>query len=347
MKAEKKIFGQLDGQDVYGYRIRNSNGVEVECMEYGCAITRIVTPDRDGRVENIVLGCRELEDYIHRVPYFGAVVGRVGGRIGKGHLPVNRKTYQVTANQEGNHLHGGEKGFSHRVWSSHAIESEQDAAVVFTYFSPDGEEGFPGNLEVKVTYRLTEKNEFILTYEGRPDRDTVLNMTNHTYFNLSGSVKDSIAEHALTLPSGHYLELDDESLPTGRELETEGTVFDFRQGRKLKDGIFSDHEQIKIAGGGYDHPFLLDEGKEMILYEANSGRLLTVETDQPAVIVYTSNSMGDDIVLQEGKTAEKHMAVCLETQFPPDAVHHDSFPSIILRNGEKYHAETKWTFSVR
>ncbi|WP_347880552.1 aldose epimerase family protein [Metabacillus flavus] len=227
------------------------------------------------------------------------------------------------------------------------MEYEQDAAVAFTYFSPDGEEGFPGNLEVKVTYRLTDKNELILKYEGKADRDTVLNMTNHTYFNLSGSVKDSIAEHLLTLPSSRYLELDDESLPTGRELEAGGTVFDFRQGRKLKDGIFSDHEQIKIAGGGYDHPFLLDEGKQMVLYEEKSGRLLKAETDQPAVIIYTSNSMGDDIVLQEGKTAQKHMAVCLETQVPPDAVHHDSFPPIILKKGDKYHAETKWTFSVK
>ncbi|MGD7009988.1 aldose epimerase family protein [Metabacillus sp. 84] len=342
MKVEKSVFGHLNNRPVYRYTMQNSSGMEVTCIEYGCAITRILVPDRNGALENVVLGCSQLEDYISKVPYFGAIVGRVGGRIRNGELPVGDETFSITKNQEGNHLHGGEKGLTHRVWSS----SQTESGVEFYCESPDGEEGFPGNLKLKVCYELTEENELILTYYGESDRDTVLNMTNHTYFNLSGSLKDSVLSHQLTLPSAHFLELNDHSLPTGRALETEGTVFDFRNGRVLADGIHSGHEQICLAGGGYDHPFLLDEGKEMVLYEKNSGRLLRAVTDQPAVIVYTSNSMGNDIVLQEGKRAEKHMAVCLETQMPPDAVHHETFPSIVLISGEEYRAQTKWAFSA-
>ncbi|AZB42699.1 galactose mutarotase [Bacillus sp. FJAT-42376] len=347
MDAVKKLFGHVNDREVYAYTLKNDHGMEITCIEYGCAILSIKVPDRSGQIENVVMGCSSLEDYLHKVPYFGAVVGRVGGRIAKGDLPVGGQHFRIAANQEGNHLHGGKKGFSHRIWSSEAFKSEHEARIEFTYFSPDGEEGYPGNLTVKVTYVLTNDNELVLSYEGEADQDTVLNMTNHTYFNLSGGMKDSVREHTLVLPSSRFLELDQESLPTGEALKTEGTVFDFRHGRMLQEGLDSTHEQIAIAGGGYDHPFLLDEGNVMTLYDEKSGRFLEAETNQPAVIVYTGNSMDSDIILQEGISAGKHMAVCLETQFPPDAVHHPSFPSIELAKGEKYHHYTKWSFSVK
>ncbi|MTH53032.1 galactose-1-epimerase [Bacillus mangrovi] len=345
MIAAKTEFGTIDGRTVYAYTLKNSKGMEVTAVEYGCAITKILAPDRNGKLENVVLGCDSLEDYRNKVPYFGAVVGRVAGRIRSGDLPVGAEAFKVTANQEGHHLHGGESGFTHKIWGSRPLEDQN--GVEFTYHSPDGEEGFPGNLEVKVTYILSEENELTLSYSGESDQDTVLNMTNHTYFNLSGNVKEDIGEHELTVPSAHYLELDSDSLPTGNKRRTEGTVFDFRKGRKLGEGFRSEDEQIAIAGGGYDHPFLLDEGREMVLYHEKSGRLLHAETDQPSVILYSSNAMGEDIVLQEGIKARKHCAVCLETQHPPDAVHHEGFPSVLLKKGETYHAYAKWKFTSK
>jgi aldose 1-epimerase len=339
-------FGEREGKKILAHTIESSSGLEVTIINYGCIITKLMAPDRHGKQENIVLGFDTLEEYDLHSPYFGAVIGRHAGRIAGGRFTLDGRDYELAKNDGENHLHGGRKGFDKAVWDVAVKEEKDEISVVYSRLSKDGEEGYPGNVEIKVTYTLTEKNEFLLTYEGISDADTILNMTNHTYFNLSGDLKTTIGQHELTLKSSRFLALNESLIPTGEAVEVEGTVFDFRAGRQIQDGIESAHPQNELAGRGYDHPFLLDkEAGQIQLTDQGSGRILRIETDQPSVVLYTGNQLAGDFEIR-GKTAKPYLGMCLETQGVPDAIHHPGFPTTLIEKGKPYKAETKWSIGT-
>ena len=348
VRINQERFGEINGREVTAVTIKNSHGMTLTCLNYGGIITKILVPDASGKVENVVLGFDTVEEYEKYSPYFGAVVGRVAGRIKGGAFTLNGKTYQVTKNENGNHLHGGHRGFSHVFWDMETAEDDHSASVAFFYQSPDGEEGYPGNLQMKMVYTLDDDNRFTIRYHGVSDETTLVNVTNHTYFNLSGNLIRDVLGHTLEMKSHRFLELDRSLLPTGQILAVEDTPFDFRSGRRVEDGVRSTHEQNLIASRGYDHPFLLDRhfDREIVLTDPESGRQLIVETDQPCVVLYTGNQLGDDFMIR-GVQARKYLGLCLETQGLPDAVHHPHFPSVVLEKGGTYQAKTIYTFCVK
>lgn len=347
MKVISHKFGEIENQEIYAYSIINDAGMEITCINYGCIITKVLMPNREGERENIVLGFDSIEEYIQHSPYFGAVVGRVAGRIKGAQFELDGKVYNLEKNENRNHLHGGIKGFSQKVWEATVIEDQNKVGVEFTLMSPDGEAGYPGNLDVKVTYTLNNHNEFQISYEGNSDQKTLLNLTNHTYFNLSGNAKRDILDHTLSLESSRFLELNEELLPTGEILNVEHTPFDFRKGRKIRDGVTSEDSQNRLVGEGYDHPFLLDnEGEGKIsLFDKENGRKVIIETDQPSVVVYSGNQLTGDFTIW-GVPAQKYLGICLETQGLPDSIHHPHFPSCILEADAKYQSTTKYIFEI-
>ncbi|WP_434401720.1 galactose mutarotase [Planococcus sp. 11815] len=347
MAITKKAFGQINGQDITRYTLTNNKGFQVSCLDYGCIITEILAPDRDGLLENVVLGFDTLEEYGSNTHYFGAIVGRFAGRIQKGAFTIEGTDYQLAQNSNGQHLHGGPGGFHAAVWKTKMIETENESIVELTHFSPDGEEGFPGNLTMTVRYIVkNDENQLTISYFANSDKTTLLNVTNHSYFNLSGDLKRTIVEHQLTIPSGHYAELNSDMLPTGKLVPVEeDPLFDFRKGRTIREGTDSQHPQIELVGGGYDHPFLLDkEAKPVIeLKDEESGRGLQVETTEPAVVLYTANHIGGSYSFK-GVAAQNQLGLCLETQGMPDSIHHPHFPSAILKAEEAFESRTVYRF---
>lgn len=347
MKVIQKPFGQINHQAVNQYTLVNDHGIEVSFINYGCIITKIITPDQEGIYENIVLGYETLNEYVKGNNFFGAIVGRVAGRIKGGSFELDGRTYTLAKNENNNHLHGGNKGFDQVIWNASVIENDEKTAVKFSYINPDGEEGYPGNLEVSVIYSLNNNNELVIQYHGFSDQDTLFNMTNHSYFNLSGNIKRDILNHSLKIKSDQFLELNQELLPTGNLLDVKGTAFDFTSERTIKTGVDSVHPQNKLAGNGYDHPFLLNtqHDDEIVLQDLESGRTLTIETDEVGVVVYSGNQLepGSQIL---GVPSRKYLGICLETQGLPDAIHHPQFPSWILEKGKEYTSETKYIFGV-
>lgn len=341
----KHDFGQIHGQPVIAHTIINDNGMKMTAINYGCIITELSVPDRNGFIENIVLGFDTLEEYEKDSPYFGAIVGRHAGRIKEGNFELDGVYYQLERNNGENHLHGGVCGLDRVVWDVEVKESEKDISLEYSYYSKDGENGYPGNVQLKVSYTLNGDNVLTLKYEGKSDQRTILNLTNHSYFNLSGNLKRGIEDHHLTLKSDRFIELNEDLIPTGVMLETEGTAFDFRQGRTIRYGIESNHQQNIIAGNGYDHPFLLSENnnEEIILKDSESGRVLVIETNQPCVVLYTGTQLNDDFSIRMVKS-QKYLGLCLETQGLPDAIHHSNFPCTVLNAGEKYLSITKMKF---
>jgi aldose 1-epimerase len=349
MKINKQYFGELAGKKIEKYTLENNQGFQVSCLNYGCIITEIYAPDQEGTLENVVLGFDNIEDYVEKSPNFGSVIGRVAGRIANAEFELDGKNYKLAKNNNDNHLHGGLVGLGKVIWDVNVLEGESEAGLKFEYFSPDGEEGYPGNLSISVTYTINDKNELIITYNGKSDQKTLLDMTNHSYFNLSGNLKRDILGHMLMLNSDKFAELKDDLIPTGNLLEVENTPFDFRDGRKIKDGVHSDYPQNIAAGKGYDHPFLLNKQKnqEIIVWDEESGRSLTIETDELGVVLYTSTQMGEDLVLQEGCHSKRYLGLCLETQGLPDSIHQKHFPSKILDVEQNYVSKTKYIFGVR
>ncbi|MGG3467570.1 aldose epimerase family protein [Neobacillus pocheonensis] len=345
MKIIDKVVGNYDGKSVIEYSLTNDSGMNVSCLNYGCVITKIIVPDRQGNFENVVLGFEEFDDYPDLSPYFGAVVGRVAGRINGARFELDGKEYQLAENESPNHLHGGRKGFNSVVWKVEKIEKEDAVGLQFFYHSPDGEEGYPGNLDTCVTYLLNNKNELVITYEGKTDHKTLVNLTNHSYFNLSGNLKRDITEHILQLESDRFLELGEDLIPTGKMIGTKNTPFDFQNGRRIMAGVNSEHPQNLLAGNGYDHPFVFTKKGEnqVVLSDEESGRTLMVTTDQPCVVVYTSNQLEGPFSIY-GVRARKYLGVCLETQGLPDAIHHPEFPSVILNPDDVYCSTTTYRF---
>lgn len=348
MKISESVVGKHDGQTIVAHTIENAAGMQVTSINYGCTITKIVVPDRRGTLENVVLGFDTIEEYQANSAYFGSVIGRHAGRIAGGHFELDGKTYELAQNNNGNHLHGGLKGFDRTVWDVEVLQEKDSVSLCYRYESKDGEEGYPGNVGVSITYTLTNANEIFLSYEGISDARTILNMTNHTYFNLSGELKHTIEDHTLKMKSDHFLELNEGLIPTGEMIHVDHTVFDFREGRRIQEGVVSEHPQNVLVGNGYDHPFMLTSNQsELIeLYDEESGRLLVIETNQPAVVLYTGTQLGNDYEIR-GRKSQKYLGLCLETQGVPDAIHHSHFPSTLVDKGQVYRSETKWSFRIK
>ena len=344
MKITERCFGSFEGEAIYEYFLVNDLGMTVSCLNFGCVITKILVPDRHGNFENVVLCFDNMVDYINNPHYFGAVVGRVAGRI-KRNFELEGKDYILSDNESPNHLHGGNKGYSSVVWKCQKLKEYDAVGLKFFYRSINGEEGYPGNVDMMVSYRLNNRNELEITYEGTTDQKTLINLTNHSYFNLSGNLKRDCMDHVLQLESNCFLELDEQLIPTGKLADSEHTVFNFHNGRKLKEGILSDHPQNILVGNGYDHPIVFKNKNtnKIELYDNESGRKLIVTTNQPCVVLYTGNKLEGPYTIS-GVRAKNYLGVCLETQGFPDAIHHDHFPSIIIEPNQLYYSKTSYRF---
>ncbi len=352
MDVEKTRFGTTpDGQQVDLYTLKNANGMRVSVMNYGATVVNLEVPDRDGNIADVALGFDTLEEYFAtNNPYFGAVVGRYGNRIGKGKFTLDGVDYTLATNDGENHLHGGVKGFDKVVWDAETVQTPMGPGVKLTYVSKDGEEGYPGNLTATVTYILTDKNELRIEYAAETDKATVLNLTNHTYFNLAGQGEGDILDHELMINADRYTAVDDELIPTGELPSVKGTPMDFTTATKI--GARSE----QVGGGpnptGYDHNYVLNSGGGRMalaatVYEPTTGRFMEVFTDQPGVQFYSGNFLDGSVTGKGGKVYEKHYGFCLETQHFPDSPNHPDFPSVVLRPGEKYSTATVYKFSTK
>lgn len=331
-------FGKLsDGTSVTAARVESASGASVTLLDYGATIQSLCLPGRGGKPVDVVLGFDTAADYETGRGHLGGTIGRVGNRIGAAAFSLNGKTYALAKNDGENHLHGGEHGFDRRMWSMSALSD----GVVFERLSPDGEEGYPGDLKVCVSFTLTADNALRIVYDAETDRDTLVNLTNHAYFNLNGG--GSAAEHWLQVFADRFCENDAHCLPTGRLLDVAGTPFDFRAGKTVGADIGAAHEQLRFFGG-YDHNFCLGGKRAAILRSEQTGIEMTVETDMPGMQLYTANSLSG--VGKSGAAFEAHGAVCLETQLWPNAMNCWGFPSPVLRAGQRLHSETTYAFSV-
>lgn len=334
------------------YTLSNSHGMTLSAIPLGGIITGLCVPDRTGTVKNVVLGFDDVQDYRdHADLCFGAVIGRYAGRIGGAALSLHGTDYPLTANEGTTCLHGGLE-FSTALWDASTACSDTEASVTFRYVSPDGKNGFPGTVTTEVTYALTEDNTVQIHYHAVSDKDTCLCLTNHTYFNLTGDLSDTVLSHTLKADISHYLELGDTFVPTGTLVSATGTPFDFHAGRALQSGICSDAPALRAAGRGYDHPLVFGNSSQnedgthiATLRDPSSGRVLTITTDAPVMVLYTANWLEEGLPLHGG-ISRPHLGVALEVQDYPDAMHHPAFPSPLLRAGESYDRTTTWTFST-
>ncbi len=340
-----------DGEAVEVYTLTNANGIEVRAITYGGIIISLRVPDKDGQFGDIVLGYDTLEGYLtNNSPYLGALIGRYGNRIGKGTFTLNEQTYPLAVNNGPNHLHGGLKGFDKVVWQAESFEDEQGIGVVFTYTSPDGEEGYPGTLSVRVTYTLTDQDALIVAYHATTDKATPVNLTQHTYFNLACPGTSDILGHQLTLHADRFTPVDETMIPTGELRNVAGTPFDFRQPTAIGARIDQQEEQLTRAGG-YDHNFVLNPGTDSLalaarVYEPTTGRVLEVSTTEPGVQFYTGNFLDGSITGKGGHVYEHRYGFCLETQHFPDSPNQPNFPTTILQPGSAYRSRTVFTFAV-
>ncbi|MCM3597093.1 galactose mutarotase [Metabacillus idriensis] len=329
------------------FTLTNDNGMSISLVNYGGIITRIMVPDRHGHAENVVLGYKNPNDYKTDSNFFGAIIGRVAGRIKDSSFELNGKVYHLESNEGSHHIHGGSHGFHQVLWKTETHQETGHVAVKLTHSTKDGDGGYPGNISASVTYRLTNENELILDYTAVTDQPTPLTLTNHSYFNLSGEAKETVHQHDVTIDSHRYLELDDDLIPTGSILEAANTPFDFRHGRRLHEGITSRNEQTTCAGNGYDHYFLFGHTRpeSVVVKEATSGRVLVIESDQPGMVMYTSNNLINGLELT-GAPSRKYAGVCFETQSSPASLHHPGLPEVILHPTERYQQRTVYRFTT-
>jgi aldose 1-epimerase len=351
MDIDVTPFGKMpDGQEVRLYRLRNVTGMTAEIMTYGAIVVSLEVPDKDGTLGDIVLGYDNLADYLKETPYFGAIVGRYGNRIGKGKFTLDGVTYTLATNNDENHLHGGLKGFDKVVWDDEPVWRPDGVGVKLTYLSKDGQEGYPGNLQATVIYVLTNKNELRIEYEATTDKATPVNLTHHGYFNLTGGQRD-ILGHELMLNADKCTPVDAGLIPTGHLLDVTGTPMDFRKSTPIGARIDDDYEQLKF-GGGYDHNWVLNKrGKTMTLaakvYEPTTGRVMEVRTAEPGVQFYAGNFLDGTLTGKRGIVYQHRYGFCLETQHFPDSPNKPGFPSTILRPGGKYETTTVYRFSTK
>ena len=344
-----RVFGKMsDGREVKAYVLENSNGMQMEVISYGGIITKLLVPDKAGKLEDVVLGYDNLQSYIDNNPYFGAIIGRYGNRIAKGKFSLEGQEYELAINNIGNHLHGGLVGFDKVLWDVEPFVNKQGSGLVLSYLSEDGEEGYPGNLKVDITYTIGEDNTLDIAYAATTDKTTVINLTQHSYFNLSG-MKEDILGHELELNSSNYLPVDSTLIPTG-EQPVASTPFDFTSRKRIDQDIAVDDQQINY-GGGFDHCWVIDEGDSDLklaatLFHSQSGRKMEVLTTEPGIQFYSGNFLDGSITGKNGIVYDKRFALCLETQHFPDSPNQSNFPSTVLSPGEEYTSKTIYKFSV-
>ena len=345
----QSVFGRMpDGAAVDLFTLTNAHGVEVRVITYGAIVVSIRTPDRNGRFDDVVTGFDSLEEYLTRSRFFGAVAGRYANRIANARFTLDGRTYELAANNGKNHLHGGRRGFDKVVWKGSGFERDGNVGVALSHVSPDGDEGYPGTLNVTVTYTLTPRDELIVDYAATTDRATPINLTNHSYFNLAGDGGGTILKHVLTIDADRYTPTDETQIPTGELAPVDGTPFDFRRPRPVGEQIDSDHEQIR-RGKGYDHNFVLNGSglrHAVRVVDPSSGRTMDVATDQPGMQLYTGNNLDGSAVGKSGHVYARRTSMCFETQHFPDSPNHPGFPSTILRPGQQFRSRTVFTFGV-
>lgn len=345
----KEVYGNTkDGKTAYLYTITNDNGMVVKFTDFGAAIVSLEVPDRDGNSCDVVLGYDKLEGYFVNDPNFGGTIGRHANRIAGASFVLNGETYTLDKNSGRNNLHGGFDGYNKRMWEADFYEDELGQTMAFSYMSPDLDQGFPGNLEIVVRYIITDDNCVIIEYEAESDKDTLVNLTNHSYFNLAGYASGNILGHKVWIDSDNFTPGDAELVPTGEIRSVEGTPMDFRTEKTIGQDIDADDEQIKW-GGGYDHNWLLKTTDEEISLVARlacdiSGIAMEVYTDMPAMQMYTCNFEDRYLVSKNGQGYVKNAGVCFETQYVPDSINQDNFEKSILKAGELYNKTTVYKF---
>ena len=349
--ATSAPFGDLpNGPALTVYTLTNANGVEVRTIPYGAIVVSIRVPDRNGKFDDVLLGFDRIDGYAGSHPYFGAVVGRYGNRIAKASFTLDGQQYALAANNGPNSLHGGVKGFDKKVWGAELFDRDGNVGVIYTVTSPDGDEGYPGNLKAQVTYTLTKSNELTVEYEASTDKATPINLTQHSYFNLAGEGRGDVLNHRLTIDANRYTPVDATLIPTGDYAAVENTPFDFRRPTPIGARIDADDEQLR-HGGGYDHNWVLNRDRDGLVHaarleEPTSGRTLDVSTTEPGIQFYAGNFLDGTIKGKSGHVYARRSGLCLETQHFPDSPNHSSFPSTILRPGEQYRSKTVFAFGV-
>ena len=350
---EKKVFGTTaDGKTAELYTLKNKNGMQVSITNFGATVVSIMVPDKAGKVADVALGYDDLAGYELNKNYLGVLVGRYGNRIAHGKFSIDGTEYTLAKNNGDNSLHGGIKGFNKALWKAKDVSNGGEAAVEMKYVSKDGEEGYPGNLSVTVIYTLTNKNELKIDYSATTDKKTVVNLTNHTYFNLAGQGNGDILKQELMIDADTFTPVDAGLIPTGELKKVEDTPFDFRKPTAIGARIDASDEQIKL-GGGYDHNFVVNRKAATGLSlaarvsDAASGRTMEVWTTEPGVQFYTGNFLDGSFKGKGGITYQKRTAFCLETQHFPDSPNHPSFPTTLLKPGEKYHTTTVYKFATK
>ncbi len=347
MDIQRQPFGNLpDGSQVELFTLTNSHGLKARIMNYGATVISLDVPDRNGQRGDIVLGHDSLEGYLSPAqnPYFGSIVGRYGNRIARGRFILDGVEYQLATNIGPNHLHGGLKGFDKVLWTSEPVQEEGAVGVKLRYLSPDGEEGYPGNLTVTVIYWLTDEDELKIAYEAESDKPTPVNLTHHSYFNLAGQGQGDVLGHELMLNADYFTPVDEELIPTGEIRPVAGTPWDFTKPKPIG-------AEIAAVPGGYDHNFVLrgETGTLKLaarVHEPSTGRVMEIYTTEPGVQFYSGNFLDGTITGKGGKVYQKHFGFCLETQHFPDSPNHPHFPSTILRPGQKYTSLTIHKFSI-
>jgi aldose 1-epimerase len=350
---EKSAYGKTpDGTEVSLFTLTNAKGMQAQITNFGGIVVSLKVPDKQGKLADVVLGYDSLDGYLENPSYFGAIIGRYGNRIAHGRFELDGKTYTLAKNNGENSLHGGKTGFNKVVWTPRAFESKDGPSLELKYLSKDGEEGYPGDLRVTVTYTLANTNELKIDYAATTDKTTVVNLTNHSYFNLTGTPEKDILEHVLMINADRFTPVDSGLIPTGELKPVAGTPFDFRKPTAVGARIGNDDEQLKL-GGGYDHNFVLNSAPKRggltlaaRVLEPGSGRVLEVWTTEPGIQFYTSNFLNGSIKGKGGIAYQKHAALCLETQHFPDSPNHPKFPTTTLKPGEKYHTVTVYKFSA-
>lgn len=347
-KMNKETFGTAGGKEIVLITLTNREGNTVKLTNWGATVVWIGVPDRDGHIENITFGYDSLAGYLKGDPYFGSVVGRYANRIAKGRFALDGIEYSLSINNEPNSLHGGPGGWHSVAWDWSVDEAGEIPVVTFSYMSPDMEEGYPGNMEISVRYSWSDLNELVIEYDCTTDKRTILNITNHAYFNLNGAGNGDILDHEMMIRADLFTPVDSSLIPTGELMPVAGTPFDFTSPRLVGERIDDDNEQLKL-GRGYDHNYVLDnlEKIDAVVYSPSSGRYMEMETDQPGVQFYCGNFLDGSQSGHESKVYNYRGGLCLETQHFPDSPNRDNFPTTILEPGEKFTSTTIYRFGVR
>lgn len=348
---QKEDFGTTpDGEKVEQYTLKNEKGMEVKIITYGGRITNLTAPDKNGEYKDIVLGFDSIEDYVKDNPFFGALIGRYGNRIANGKFTLDGKEYDLAKNDGPNHLHGGVRGFDKVIWTAEETPDSTNS-LKLTYTSKDMEEGYPGNLDVTVTYTLNDDNSLDVDYEATTDKKTIVNLTQHSYFNLTGDFSNKILNTVVEIDADKFIPINETLIPTGEIRDVENTPFDFREPKAIGKEIESDNQQLKRAGG-YDHCWVLNDQDSGVrfassAYDPESGRFMQVYTDEPGLQFYTGNFLDSTLPAKGGGTYAKRSGFCMETEHYPDSPNQEGFPSVVLNPGEKYSSHATFKFSVK